>query len=65
MTSNRYQKILDQLTTSDIIQLVSEFGIPETSIRYYNNQLIMPTGCHNEIIGNASFTANERAYNML
>lgn len=53
MTSNRYQKILDQLTTSDIIQLVSEFGIPETSIRYYNNQLIMPTGCHNEIIGNA------------
>lgn len=53
MTSNKYEKILDQLTTSDIIQLVSKFGIPETSIRYYNNQLIMPTGCHNEIIGAA------------
>lgn len=52
MTS-KYQKILDQLTTSDIVQLVSQFGIPETSIRYYNNQLIMPTGCHNEIIGTA------------
>lgn len=52
MTS-KYEKILDRLTTSDIIQLVSQFGIPETSIRYYNNQLIMPTGCHNEIIGQA------------
>lgn len=52
MTS-KYEKILEQLTTSDIIQLVSKFGIPETSIRYYNNQLIMPTGCHNEIIGHA------------
>lgn len=52
MTS-KYEKILNQLTTSDIIQLVSMFGIPETSIRYYNNQLIMPTGCHNEIIGQA------------
>lgn len=41
------------ITTSDIVQLVSKFGIPETSIRYYNNQLIMPTGCHNEIIGTA------------
>lgn len=49
----KYQKILDRLTTSDIIQLVSKFGIQETSIRYYNNQLIMPTGCHNEIIGTA------------
>lgn len=52
MTS-KYEKILNRLTTSDIIQLVSQFGIPETSIRYYNNQLIMPTGCHNEIIGQA------------
>lgn len=52
MTS-KYDKILDMLTTSDIIQLVSKFGVPETSIRYYNNQLIMPTGCHNEIIGQA------------
>ena len=47
----KYNKILDMITTSDIVQLVSKFGIPETSIRYYNNQLIMPTGCHNEIIG--------------
>lgn len=49
----KYNKILDMITTSDIVQLVSKFGIPETSIRYYNNQLIMPTGCHNEIIGTA------------
>ena len=53
MTSSKYDKILSQLTTSDIIQLVSKFGVPETSIRYYNNQLIMPTACHNEILGNA------------
>ena len=51
--TTKYNKILDMITTSDIIQLVSKFGIPETSIRYYNNQLIMPTGCHNEIIGTA------------
>jgi len=51
--TSKYEKILNRLTTSDIIQLVSQFGIPETSIRYYNNQLIMPTGCHNEIIGQA------------
>lgn len=51
--SSKYQKIINQLTTSDIIQLVSQFGVPETSIRYYNNQLIMPTTCHNEILGNA------------
>lgn len=51
--TTKYERILDQLTTSDIIQLVSKFGIEETSIRYYNNQLIMPTGCHNEIIGQA------------
>jgi hypothetical protein len=51
--TTKYNKILDMITTSDIVQLVSKFGIPETSIRYYNNQLIMPTGCHNEIIGTA------------
>lgn len=51
--TTKYSKILDMITTSDIVQLVSKFGIPETSIRYYNNQLIMPTGCHNEIIGTA------------
>lgn len=51
--TTKYNKILDMITTSDIVQLVSKFGIPETSIRYYNNQLIMPTGCHNEIIGAA------------
>lgn len=50
---SKYEKIINQLTTSDIIQLVSKFGIPETSIQYQNNQLIMPTGCHNEIIGTA------------
>lgn len=53
MTSNKYEKVLDLLTTSDIIQLVSLFGVDETLIRYYNNQLIMPTCCHNEIIGQA------------
>lgn len=51
--TTKYNKILDMITTSDIVQLVSKFGIPETSIRYYNNQLIMPTGCHNEIIRTA------------
>lgn len=51
--TTKYNKILDMITTSDIVQLVSKFGVPETSIRYYNNQLIMPTGCHNEIIGTA------------
>lgn len=51
--TTKYNKILDMITTSDIVQLVSKFGIQETSIRYYNNQLIMPTGCHNEIIGTA------------
>ena len=51
--TTKYNKILDMITTSDIVQLVSKFGISETSIRYYNNQLIMPTGCHNEIIGTA------------
>lgn len=51
--TTKYNKILDMITTSDIVRLVSKFGIPETSIRYYNNQLIMPTGCHNEIIGTA------------
>lgn len=51
--TTKYNKILDMITTSDIVQLVSKFGILETSIRYYNNQLIMPTGCHNEIIGTA------------
>ena len=51
--TTKYNKILDMITTSDIVQLVSKFGITETSIRYYNNQLIMPTGCHNEIIGTA------------
>ena len=51
--TTKYNKILDMITTSDIVQLVSKFGIPETSIRYYNNQLIMPTGCHNELIGTA------------
>lgn len=51
--TTKYNKILDMITTSDIVQLVSKFGISETSIRYYNNQLIMPTGCHNEIIGAA------------
>ena len=51
--TTKYNKILDMITTSDIVQLVSKFGIPETSIRYYNKQLIMPTGCHNEIIGTA------------
>lgn len=51
--TTKYNKILDMITTSDIVQLISKFGIPETSIRYYNNQLIMPTGCHNEIIGTA------------
>lgn len=52
MTS-KFEKITNQLTTSDVVQLVSKFGIPETSIQYQNNQLIMPTGCHNEIIGTA------------
>lgn len=51
--NSKYQKIIEQLTTSDIIQLVSQFGVPETSIRYYNNHLIMPTACHNEVIGGA------------
>jgi hypothetical protein len=50
---SKYQKIIDQLTTSDIVTLVGQFGVPETSIKYYNNQLIMPTCCHNEIISNA------------
>ena len=53
MTSNRYNKIIEQMTTSDIVELVGQFGVSETSIQYHNNQLIMPTCCHNEIIGTA------------
>ena len=45
---DKYNKILDMITTSDIVQLVSKFGIPETSIRYYNNQLIIMTNDNNE-----------------
>ncbi len=52
--NSKYNNLLEQLTTGDIIQLVGQFGIPETSIRYYNNQLIMPTGCHNELPERAS-----------
>lgn len=52
--TSKYQKVLDDLTTTDIVQLVEKFGVEETSIRYYNNQLIMPTVCHNEILQGAS-----------
>ena len=51
--SSKYARIIEQLTTSDIVQLVEQFGIPETSIRYVNNQLIMPTLCHNEVLHEA------------
>lgn len=51
---SKYDRVLEQLTTSDIVQLVSQFGVPETSIKYINNQLIMPTCCHNELVAQAS-----------
>lgn len=55
MSSNtRYEKITDLLNTSDIISLVGTFGVPETSIKYLNGFLIMPTLCHNDIISQAS-----------
>ena len=33
--TSKYQKVLDDLTTTDIVQLVEKFGVEETSIRYY------------------------------
>lgn len=52
--SSKFQKIMEDLTTTDIVNLVGQFGVEETSIRYYNNQLIMPTFCHNEVLSGAS-----------
>lgn len=52
--NTRYENIVNKLTTSDIVNLVGSFGLPETSIRYINGCLIMPTVCHNNVIAGAS-----------
>ena len=52
--SSKFQKVMEELTTTDIVRLVEKFGVEETSIRYINNQLIMPTVCHNEVLSGAS-----------
>ena len=52
--SSRYEKIIDLITPSDIVTLAGSFGVPETNIRYFNDAVILPTCCHNEIIAQAS-----------
>lgn len=48
------QLLEQKLTSSDIIILLSEFGVPETSIRYTGGALVIPTICHNELLAGIS-----------
>ena len=46
--------IINKITTTDILRLMEQLGVPETMVRYGNDGLIFPTICHNELINNPS-----------
>lgn len=59
--------LIAKVNTSDILRLLEYLGVPETSVRYGNDCLIVPTICHNELVSNPShklyyYETNKRFY---
>lgn len=46
--------LLNKLNTTDIIRLLEKLGVPEASIKYGNDALIIPTICHNDLSSECS-----------